>query len=77
MPTMPVGLAQNTPGQRSLFLKQVPAAAACDELKTPPAPASFADIFVPQIRVVAYELSHDLNARGILHDRKSHPMMAE
>ena len=34
MPTMPVGLAQNTPGQRSLYLKQARAATACDELKT-------------------------------------------
>ena len=77
MPTMPVGLAQNTPGQRSLFLKQARAATACEDLKTSPAPASLADIFIPHICMVADELSHHMNARGILHDRESHPVLAE
>lgn len=64
LPTMPVGHTQNTAGQRNPFVNQA-CGAARDELS---APSLLAYIFIPQIRVVAYEIPHHLNACGILHD---------
>jgi len=38
LPTMPVGLAKNTAGQRNPFFKQTRAGTTIDELKTPAPP---------------------------------------
>src|SRR5579864_1979283 len=46
-------------------------------IKESPTPALLADIFIPQVSVVAYELPHHLNAFGILHDCEIHAVLAE